>query len=312
MERNIKIARWHSIEREPRQSPGLYRTRRESCDLARNLYNDTVMRSPQVYRKLEVSKGRRAWRPHEERPTIILEQQLMGRLDGIIGWESETILRNRRNEGRKALLYHSMYWSVPRRCLKPTLLYLEQPMCRGHLCHSTEHFLLQRSEDVLPCEGSWSRTPPLDRYLHRERCIPEYREELRGDENNYLHCGDLTRQSVDIRKVFGMPDGHVRPIWLLTGTGTHVRDGIKKVYWAIRRELSWSEGLKPRPCLADDVLLWKHRKGNLHQRRGEDHRVEDGTDSGRGWRRKINNSGRRYWSGMYVTHVDCVRSKGRG
>lgn len=136
-------------------------------------------------------------------------------------------------------------------------------MCRGHLRHSTDDFFLQHREDVPPCECSWNNTPPLARYLHRERCIPEYREELRGDENNHLHSGGLTRRSIDVRRVFGIPDYHVRPIWALTGTDA-LRDGTEGLYWTIGRKLSWSEGLKPQLYLAGDVLLWEHRKNGLH------------------------------------------------
>ena len=83
------------------------------------------MRGLQVNGKLEVPKGERAWLPHEEPPAIILEQQLMWRLSGIVGRESETILGDGRDKGHKSFLYHSMYWSALHRCTKPTLLHLE-------------------------------------------------------------------------------------------------------------------------------------------------------------------------------------------
>jgi hypothetical protein len=116
---------------------------------------------------------------------------------------------------------------------------------------------------VLPCESSWTRPPPLARYLDRERCIPEYREELCGNEDSHLHRGDLARKSIDIGEEFGAPDCDVCPVWPLTGTDA-VPDGTTGVYSVIGRELNWSDGLKPSLYLADDILLWKHRKGYLH------------------------------------------------
>jgi len=228
----------------------------------RDLYNDTVMWRPQLHRELEASKGQRS-RPHEELSTVILNQQLVVRLDGITGREGETIIGNGRNEGCKPLLYHLVHRSELCRRVKPTPLHLEEPVCGRHLCHSTDDFLIQRREDMLPCESGWNGTPPLGRNLHRKRCVPEYREELHGDKDGHLHRGDLARTSIDYCKVFGVPDGHVRPIWALTRTDA-LHDGAEGFRCVFGCELSWSDRLKPRSYLVDGVLLWNHRKGGHH------------------------------------------------